>query len=167
MGLLGPTECQVNTNVTVFRESQQRNSLFLDQPQLVDVFSISPLPKVCFGFLCYASCSYFRLTRTVFLVRGERYISIHYTCSPHEKLGRVVISASPWPILFYGVVARKNWLLFYCNFELLMNLKKGLPIISHCVVQLFMYFILLSLHQARGSGQRSWLISEPCAALHL
>ncbi|KAL5255578.1 hypothetical protein ACHWQZ_G010974 [Mnemiopsis leidyi] len=46
MGLLGPTECQVNTNVTVFRESQQRNYLFLDQPQLVDVFSISPLPKV-------------------------------------------------------------------------------------------------------------------------
>ena len=46
MGLLGPTECQVNTNVTVFRESQQRNYLFLDQPQLVDVFSVSPLPKV-------------------------------------------------------------------------------------------------------------------------
>ena len=47
MGLLGPTECQVNTNVTVFRESQQRNYLFLDKTQLVDVFSVSPLPKVC------------------------------------------------------------------------------------------------------------------------
>ena len=34
-------------------------------------------------------------TRTSFLVRGERYISIHFTRSPHEELGRVVISTSP------------------------------------------------------------------------
>ena len=47
-------------------------------------------------------------TRTAFLVQGERYISIHYNRSQHEQLGRVVISASPWPILFYGVVVWKN-----------------------------------------------------------
>ena len=65
---------------------------------------------------------------------------------------------------YLSVVVRKNWLLFYCNFELSINLKKELPIISHRVVQLLMYFIS---YQARGSGQRSWLITEPRAALHL
>ena len=37
----------------------------------------------------------FLRTRTAFLVRGEHYISIHDTRSPHEQLGRAVISASP------------------------------------------------------------------------
>ena len=46
MGLLGPTECQINCRVAVFRESQQRNYMFYDQPQFIDVFSITPLPKV-------------------------------------------------------------------------------------------------------------------------
>ena len=69
---------------------------------------------------------------TAFLVLGERYISNPNTRNPHEKLGRLVISASPWPILFYGVVVRKSWLLFSCNFELSMKFKKELTIISHC-----------------------------------
>ena len=34
---------------------------------------------------------YQQLTRTALLVRGERYISIQYTRSPHEQLGLVVI----------------------------------------------------------------------------
>ena len=46
LGLLGPTEVQINSGVSVFRESQQRNYMLLQKPEQFDVFSVTPLPKV-------------------------------------------------------------------------------------------------------------------------
>ena len=48
MGLLSATDCLINTNVLVFRESQQRNYTFMSKAHRLDVLSLTPLPKVYF-----------------------------------------------------------------------------------------------------------------------